>query len=108
VALEALVRLTRLSCAIGLHTGSLTVDDASQMFVNDALLSEAGARSEAGRGTFDPTYGIYTWGKWLITDARETARKTWGTSFSLRRFHDALLELGSPPLGLVDAAIHTS
>ena len=29
VALEALVRLTRLSCAIGLHTGAMTVEDAT-------------------------------------------------------------------------------
>ena len=39
----------------------------------DALMPEATARSEARRGTFDPTYGIYTWGKWLILDAREQA-----------------------------------
>jgi hypothetical protein len=107
VALEALVRLTRLSCAIGLHTGALTVEEATEMFMGDALLSEAGARSEAGRGTFDPTYGIYTWGKWLIMDARDSARDAWGASFSLRRFHDSLLELGSPPLGLVNAAVGT-
>ena len=108
VALEGLVRLTRLSCAIGLHTGALTVEEATELFVNDALLSEAGARSEAGRGTFDPTYGIYTWGKWLITDARDAARDAWGASFSLRRFHDALFELGSPPLGLVGAVVTSS
>jgi uncharacterized protein (DUF885 family) len=105
VALEALVRLTRLSCAIGLHTGALNVDDATEMFMSDALLSEAGARSEARRGTFDPTYGVYTWGKWVVMDARAAARQAWGADFSLRRFHDTLFELGSPPLGLVPAAI---
>ena len=70
-------------------------------------MPEATARSEARRGTFDPTYGIYTWGKWLILDAREDARKVWGDDFSLRRFHDALLELGSPPLGLVGEAVRS-
>ena len=105
VALEALVRVTRLSSAIGLHTGAMTVEDATAAFVNDALMPEATARSEAQRGTFDPTYGIYTWGKWVIQDAREAARAQWGTEFSLRRFHDALLALGSPPLGLVDTAV---
>jgi hypothetical protein len=105
VALEALVRVTRLSCAIGLHTGAMDVEDATRAFMTDALMSEATARSEARRGTFDPTYGIYTWGKWVIMDAREEARRTWGDQFSLRRFHEALLDLGSPPLGLVGAAL---
>jgi uncharacterized protein (DUF885 family) len=105
VALEALVRVTRLSCAIGLHTGAMNVDDATAAFENDALMPEATARSEARRGTFDPTYGIYTWGKWIILDTRDTAREAWGAEFSLRRFHDALMELGSPPLGLVNAAV---
>jgi hypothetical protein len=105
VALEALVRVTRLACAIGLHTGALDVDAATRKFMTDALVPEATARSEARRGTFDPTYGIYTWGKWLILDAREQARKEWGSEFSLRRFHDALLSLGSPPLGLMSTAV---
>jgi uncharacterized protein (DUF885 family) len=105
VALEALVRVTRLSCAIGLHTGAMDVDDATATFMTDALMPEATARSEARRGTFDPTYGNYTWGKWTILDARQEARQKWGDGFSLRRFHDALMQLGSPPLGLVGEAV---
>lgn len=104
VALEALVRVTRLACSVGLHTGAMDVDEATAKFRTDALLPEATARSEARRGTFDPTYGIYTWGKWLILDARTQARKQWGGGYTTRRFHDALLALGSPPLGLVPAA----
>ncbi|HVQ86952.1 MAG TPA: DUF885 family protein [Actinomycetes bacterium] len=105
VALEALCRVTRLSCAIGLHTGQLTVAEATKRFQSDAFLSEAAARSEAQRGTFDPTYGIYTWGKWEILRTREEAKQAWGSNFSLRRFHDALLELGSPPIGLLSTAV---
>jgi len=105
VALEALVRVTRLACAIGLHTGAMTVEDATARFCADAYMPDAAARAEANRGTFDPTYGIYTWGKWVINDAREKAREAWGSAFSLRRFHDLLLDMGSPPLGLVPGAI---
>lgn len=107
VALEALVRVTRLWCAIGLHTGAMNVDEATAAFVSDALMPQATARSEARRGSFDPTYGVYTWGKWMILDAREDARRQWGSAFSLRRFHDALMELGSPPLGLVGEAVRS-
>ncbi len=106
VALEALIRVTRLSSAIGLHTGAITVDDATEMFVRDALMNRAGAASEARRGTFDPTYGRYTWGKLAILDTRERARLAWGEGFSLQRLHAALLDLGSPPIGLLDTAVH--
>ncbi len=105
VALEALVRVTRLACAIGLHTGAMDVGDATARFIEDALMPEATARAEARRGTFDPSYGVYTWGKWAILDAREEARRQWGSDFSLRRFHDGLMNLGSPPLGLVGAVV---
>jgi hypothetical protein len=105
VAHEALIRVTRLACAIGLHTGAMTVDDATARFENDALLLGAAARSEANRGTFDVTYGRYTWGKLAIQDLREEAKAQWGDGFSLQRLHAALLALGSPPLGLMSTAL---
>jgi hypothetical protein len=105
VALEALVRVTRLTCAIGLHTGAMELDDATQLFMRDAHLARAGAVSEARRGTFDAAYGRYTWGKLEILRLRKKARRAWGAQFTLPRFHAALLSLGSPPLGLIDAAL---
>jgi hypothetical protein len=105
VAHEALIRVTRLACAIGLHTDAMTVDDATARFENDALLLGAAARSEANRGTFDVTYGRYTWGKLAVQDLREEAKAQWGADFSLKRLHAALLALGSPPLGLMRTAL---
>ncbi|UGQ14194.1 DUF885 domain-containing protein [Yinghuangia sp. ASG 101] len=105
MCLEALVRVTRLASAIGLHTGTMDVAESTRRFMADAHLARAGAVGEARRGTFDATYGCYTWGKLAIYDLRERARKTWNEDFSLERFHRALLDLGSPPLGLIDAAI---
>lgn len=105
VALEALVRVVRLSSAIGLHTGAMTVEDAARHFRTDAFLQGPAAMAEAYRGTFDPTYGRYTWGKLTILALRERARAAWGARFSLPRLHAALLDLGSPPLGLLDTAI---
>jgi Bacterial protein of unknown function (DUF885) len=105
VAIEALVRVTRLACAIGLHTGALSVEAAARRFERDAFLQGPAALSEARRGTFDPTYGRYTWGKWVILDLRAEARRKWGADFSLPRFHRAMLALGSPPLGLLHHAL---
>ena len=104
MCLEALCRLTRLTCAIALHRGEIDVDGAAQRFRDRAYLSPPVALSEARRGTFDAGYGMYTWGKWKILEAREHARTRWGGSFSLQRFHADLLALGAPPLGLLAPA----
>ena len=105
VWLEALVRVTRLACAIGVHTAGMTIADAARRFEADTHLAGPAALSEARRATFDPTYGRYTWGKLEILKLRERARKDWGAGFTLQRFHKAMLDLGSPPLGLLGTAI---
>jgi len=105
VWLEALIRVTRLACAIGVHTAGMTVEQAARRFEADTHLSGPAALSEARRATFDPTYGRYTWGKLEILKLRERARKEWGAGYTLQRFHKALLDLGSPPLGLLGTAV---
>ena len=89
VWLEALVRVTRLACAIGVHTAGMPVEDAARRFEADTHLSGQAALSEARRATFDPTYGRYTWGKLELLRLRERARKEWGPasrcSASIRR-----------------------
>jgi hypothetical protein len=106
VAIESLQRVTRLAVSIGLHSGSMTVDDAIARFQSDSFIRGSAARAEATRATFDPTYGRYTWGKLEILRLRERARAAWGGGYSHRRFHSALLELGSPPLGLIGHALN--
>lgn len=105
VWLEALIRVTRLACAIGVHTGSLTVEEGARRFETDTHLAGPAALSEARRATFDPTYGRYTWGKLEIMDLRSRARQEWGAAFTLQRFHKAMLDLGSPPLGLLASGL---
>jgi hypothetical protein len=105
VWLEALVRVTRLACAIGVHTAGMSVAEGARRFEADTHLLGQAALSEARRATFDPTYGRYTWGKLEIVRLRDEARRAWGAQFSLPRFHAALLELGSPPLGLIGTAV---
>jgi hypothetical protein len=105
VWLEALVRVTRMACALGVHTAGWTVQDATARFEADTHLAGSAAAAEARRATFDPTYGRYTWGKLEIMALREQARAAWGAGFTLKRFHSALMNLGSPPLGLIGTAI---
>jgi hypothetical protein len=105
VWLEALIRVTRLACAIGIHSGAMTVEDGAARFAADTQLAGPAAMAEAGRATYDPTYGRYTWGKLEILALRERARKEWDSGYSHQRFHKALLDLGSPPLGLIADAL---
>jgi uncharacterized protein (DUF885 family) len=105
VWVEALVRITRLAVAIGIHTGGMTMDEAVHRFEEDAFLQGPAARSEADRSSFDPTYGRYTWGKLEIAALRDEARARWGRRYRHRRFHEALLALGAPPLGLIGNAL---
>jgi uncharacterized protein (DUF885 family) len=103
--LKALLRVTRMAVAIGLHRRTMDVEEGVERFRRDALVRDAVAEAETARATFDPTYGRYTWGKLEILRLREEARRRWGAGFTLRRFHDAMLELGAPPLGLLPAAL---
>jgi hypothetical protein len=105
VWIEALMRVTRLAAALGIHRGTMTVDEATRRFESDAFLRGPAARTEATRATFDPTYGRYTWGKLEIMALRDEAIAAWGSKFSLRRFHEALLGLGAPALGTMGDAI---
>ena len=105
VYLDSLVGVTGLAAALGIHRGTMTVDDATARFEADAFLLGPAARSEAMRALYDPTYGRYTWGKLEILSLRDEALAAWGTEFSLRRFHEALLTLGAPPLGTMGDAL---
>jgi len=57
-------------------------------------------RREAERGTFDPTYLVYTAGKLMLLKLRQDSKQRLGKAFSLRSFHDTLLANGTAPFWL--------
>ena len=71
-----------------------------RMFREEAYLEESSARREAERGTFDPTYLVYTAGKMMLLKLRQDYEAQQGKAFSLRTFHDTLLSNGSAPFWL--------
>ena len=85
-------------CAIRLHAHGMTVDEATEFFVENAFIGELPARKEAERGTFDPGYFSYTLGKLQILRLRDDCRDAWADDFSLKQFHDRLLSRGAPPV----------
>jgi uncharacterized protein (DUF885 family) len=63
-------------------------------------MEEGSARREAERGTFDPTYLVYSAGKLMLLKLREDYKAHVGARFSLRTFHDTLLGNGTVPIWL--------
>ena len=94
---EALVRLARFVVGIRLHTEDWSVEQGVRFFRDEAFLEEASARREAERGTFDPTYLVYTAGKLALLKLRRDWQEQQGGKPSLRAFHDALMAQGAAP-----------
>ena len=97
---EALIRLCRTIVGIRLHCEDLSVEQGVRFFREHAYLEESAARREAERGTFDPSYVLYSLGKLAILKLREDYQAREGNGSSLRRFHDTLLGNGTVPLWL--------
>jgi uncharacterized protein (DUF885 family) len=94
---EALVRLARFVVGIKLHTEDWSVEQGVRFFRDEAFLEEANARREAERGTFDPTYLVYSAGKLMLLKLRRDWQEQQAGKSSLRAFHDALLAQGAAP-----------
>lgn len=95
---EALIRLARFIVGIRLHAEDMSVEAGMRFFRDEAFMEETGARREAERGTFDPTYLVYSAGKLMLLKLRADYKAQQGSRFSLREFHDTLLGNGTLPI----------
>lgn len=103
--LSALWRNARYLSAIGLHLGSMTVEESENLFLEKAFLDPGNARQQAARGTFDPAYLNYTLGKLMIRKLRKDWAASRGGAEDWSSFHDQLLSYGGPPIPLVRRAM---
>jgi uncharacterized protein (DUF885 family) len=97
---EALIRLVRFIVCIKLHAEDMSVEQGVRYFRDEAFMEEGSARREAERGTFDPTYLVYTVGKLMLLKLRQDYKAQQGKAFNLRSFHDTLLAQGTAPFWL--------
>ncbi|MFT5132134.1 MAG: hypothetical protein ACI9SC_000598 [Gammaproteobacteria bacterium] len=98
--LNALLRNVRFVSSLGLHTGSMSVEESEKLFLQKAFNDAGNARQQAARGTFDPGYLFYTVGKLMI----KKLRVDWMDKHpekSLKQFHDTFLSFGSAPVPLI-------
>lgn len=101
----ALQRLGRLVAGLSMHTAGLSEAEAAKLFEEECWMTPITAAREARRGTLDPTYLVYTLGKWRILELRAEVRAALGTRYTPRAFHDALLAQGVAPLPVVRAGV---
>ena len=102
---DALLRNARFIAGIQMHTGKMTVEEATEFFVKEGYQVRPVAEKEAKRGTSDPTYLVYTLGKLEILKLRDHYKKMKGGKYTLQGFHDAFLQQGFPPIKIVRKAL---
>ena len=102
---DALLRDARYIVGIQMHTGTMTLSQATDYFIKEGHQTTTVSAREAKRGTSDPTYLIYTLGKLEIMKLRSDYKQKVGASFSLQQFHDEFMKQGGPPIPLVRRAL---
>ena len=92
---EALIRLGRFIVSIRLHVQDWSVEQGVRFFRDECFMEESSARREAERGTFDPTYLVYSVGKLMLLKLRRDYQEKQGAKYTQRAFHDQLLGNGT-------------
>ncbi len=99
-------RAARLVVDTGIHSQGWTREQAVQYFRDNTALPEREIGTEVDRYISWPGQALsYYLGEMTIWKIRAKAEKALGPKFNLRAFHDAVLELGSVPLPVLEARI---
>ena len=99
--------LARAVVDIRLHDGTLTFEDAVAIYRDRIGMSHEAARGEVCKNSMFPGTAIMYWlGTEGLHQLRRQRQHVEGASFSLRRFHDRVLEFGSTPVPLI-ARVYT-
>src|SRR5271170_2981150 len=99
-------RAARLVVDTGLHAQGWTRQQAIDYFTQYTALPEREIGTEVDRYIAWPAQALsYYLGERTILEARARAEKALGERFNVRAFHDAVLELGSVPLPVLQARI---
>lgn len=100
-----LVRAARIVLDVGLHTKGMGLEEAENFLVERVHLERTLAASEVRRYSENPTQPLsYLVGREQIRALRERTKSVEGSSFSLKRFHDRLLNEGTVAPKLIERA----
>jgi uncharacterized protein (DUF885 family) len=99
LATDAIWRAARIVLDVQMHRGEMSIEAATDFLVEHTGFERPNALAEARRYTYTPTYNLsYLLGKVLLLGLRDEEQRRLGAAFSLRAFHDTLLNGGSLPI----------
>lgn len=99
-------RAARLVVDTGIHSEGWTREQAQQYLRDNTALSNHEIETEVDRYIAWPGQALsYYMGELEILKARRKAEKALGSKFNIRAFHDAILQLGSVPLPVIDQRV---
>ena len=95
-------RACRIVLDVGLHTRGMGFDEAVGLLAERVGFDRSHAESEVRRYCAEPTYQLcYAVGLRELMALRDAYQETRGPDYSLRRFHDEVLEYGGLPVSLI-------
>ena len=98
--------ITNTLLDIGIHTEGLTRDEAMKLMMEGAFQQEREAAGKWTRAQLSSTQLLsYFTGYEEHRELREEAKRRWGADFDLRKYNDAVLAHGSPPVKYVRALL---
>jgi hypothetical protein len=98
-------RIARTIVDVGLHTGKLTEEEATELLTERVGLPAAAAAMEIAEAANAPTAHLGYMGFVELTRIRDEAQQQTGARFSLIDFHKRLLEAGPLPPTLIRASV---
>ena len=99
-------RAARLVVDTGIHTQGWSRERAQAYLHDNTAMADHEIQTEVDRYIAWPGQALsYYMGMLTFVEARKRAEKALGAKFDIRAFHDAVLELGSVPLPVIDARV---
>jgi uncharacterized protein (DUF885 family) len=100
------MRACRLVVDTGLHALGWSRQQAIDFMVANSPLTESMCRPEVDRYIVNPGQATsYMVGRVEIERMRAEAEQRQGASFDIKKFHSAVLDSGSLPLGVLDEVV---
>jgi uncharacterized protein (DUF885 family) len=99
-------RAARLVVDTGIHAKGWTREQAQKFLHDNTALADHEIETEVDRYIAWPGQALsYYLGEMAIEKARAKAEKALGPKFNIRAFHDAVLDLGSVPVPVLEARV---
>lgn len=100
---DQMLRAVRLVIDTGIHTGTMTREQAITYFLSNVAYDEAGATAEVERYMAMPGQALsYKAGQMKFMELRAKYEKSLGKKFNLAKFHDEVLSQGCLPLDVLE------